>query len=550
MVFALYANVLPNPFVWDDNIFIVQNQFIRHWKNLPLLFKSDFFGKSPEEASFSKGGGGYYRPIVMVLYTLEYHLWGDHPFGYHLVSILLHLLNVFLVYRLLQRLFQNGKVSFLGALLFASHPLHTEAISYLPSRGDLLGAFFCLTSLLLYRSHKQILRGSSLLLFAMALLSKESAVIFPALLLVMDLSEPDGKGWKEKTASFPYMGFVFLYVAVRLFFFPFRANPWIEGDPGFFLRTLSSGKVMLSYLALLLFPYPLHLERTAPFQTTFWDFGTLLFILAATGVVLLGRVFWKKNRSLFFGTAWFFIALAPVVNILSIHPSMAEHYLYFPSIGVFMVAAFCFYQFFTGVEKKADRRILLTLGYALLSFWGFVIIQRNRDYSDEMKLFAQTAIQSPQSPLMHNNLGSVYMYRGFVEEAAREFERSLSLKPDQAIVWGNLGTVYKQKKEYEKAIQLFKKALEYNEEDAVIWNKLGIAYAESGSAEAEKAFLQAIHRNPGFADAYFNLGSYYWKKGEFKKAALEWEKGLKKAPDHPLLNMWLSLSKEKLSKEK
>ena len=547
VVFALYANILPNSFVWDDNIFILQNEFIRHWRNVPLLFRSHFFERSLKEAIFTKEGG-YYRPVVMVLYTLEYHLWGEKALYYHLVSIFLHLLNVFLVYRLFQKLFQNEKISFLGALLFAAHPVHTEAVSYLPSRGDLLAGFFCLSSLLLFRSPKRFQRLLSLFLFGFALLSKESAVILPALLWVLAFSDPHKKKGEEWAASAPYGGLFFLYIAVRFFFLPFRMNPQLQGDPGLFLRTVSSGRLILSYLALLLFPYPLHLERTVSFQPKFWDVGTAQWILVASAVFILGKIFWRRNRPLLFGISWFVISLAPVANVVPIYPPMAEHYLYFPCIGFFIVIAFGLYRFFAGVQKKRDRGVLLVLGGLMVCFWGIVIIQRNQDYSSDIRLFTHTAIQSPKSPGIHNNLGTVYMVRGLMEEAGREFERSLALNPDQAIVWANLGTVYRQKKEYEKAIQCFKQALERNLNDAVIWNKLGIAYAESENEGAEAAFREAIRKDAAFLDPYFNLGSYYWGRGDFKKAAFYWEEGLRRDPDQPLFKTWLPLARKRLSK--
>ena len=112
----------------------------------------------------------------------------------------------------------------------------------------------------------------------------------------------------------------------------------------------------------------------------------------------------------------------------------------------------------------------------MLGFWSVVIVQRNRDYSNEIKLFAHTSIQSPDTPLIHNNLGSVYMSRGLVEEAAREFERSLALKPDQSMVWSNLGTVYKQTGQYEKAIPFLKKLTRLRSNDMKPVETLAVAF--------------------------------------------------------------------------
>lgn len=547
IVFVLYANILPNPFVWDDNIFILQNKFIRDWKNIPLLFQSDFFSKSPGEAQFLKGG--YYRPLVMLFYTFEFSLWGERPLFYHLVSILLHCTNVFLVYFLIQRLLQNRKISFLGALLFAAHPLHTETISYLPSRGDLFAALFSLAALLSFSSSRRFLEGASTLFFALALLSKESAVILPLVLFIFSKCFPGDK--KRERRVFCLYGLILLgYGIARLFLFPIPLKTWFAGNVGLIFRILSLGKLILSYFSLLIFPYPLYLERLAPVQRGFWDLGTLGFAAVVGGAFWVGKKFWRENKPLCFAWLWFFVTLLPVSNIVPLHPPMAEHYLYFPSVGLFGVIAFLIYQFFIGIRSRRDRKILLSIGSLVMIFYGFMIIDRNRDYSDELRLFTQTAIHSPQSPLIHNNLGSIYVSRGLVEQAEAEFKKSLSLNPEQPEALANLGTVYRQKKSYEEAISFFLKALELDEESAAIWNKIGIAYAESGKEDqAVEAFLQAIRKDPLMAEAYFNVGSYYWRKGEFQKTLFFWEEGLKKDPNHAVLKEWLSLLKEKMPQE-
>jgi len=545
LVFSLYASILQNPFVWDDHIFILQNEFVRDLKNIPILFKSEFFSKSSQESSFKEGG--YYRPFVMVFYTLEYHLWRGKPFGFHLISILLHILNVFCVYLLIQRLLQDEKISFLGALLFASHPLHTEAVSYLPSRGDLFATFFCLISFLGFLSSKKKFKVLAPLSFLLALLSKETAIVFPMLLFVFERCHPiKRKHWLLQHTV--YWALLLGYLALRFFFFPFRLHPALLMDPGLLLRILSFGKLILSYLSLLLFPYPLHLERTAPFQTALWDFGTLLFILVGGLLIGLGRLLWRKNRFLFFGLAWFLINLLPVSNVIPVYPTMAEHYLYLPSIGFFLILSFFLNLLFKRASSRGVQKFFLFSGFLILTCYASVIANRNRDYSDEMALFTQTAIHAPQSSLMYNNLGSVCLSRGFVKEAVELFEKSLKLMPNQPLVLANLGTLHRQLKNYDKAILFLKKALELNE-NAFFWNKLGITYAEMEKEDAVEAFQKAIKLNPSFGEAYFNLGVYYWNKNELEKTLRVWEEGRRKDPDYPHFKTWLPVLKEKMSKK-
>jgi len=278
--------------------------------------------------------------------------------------------------------------------------------------------------------------------------------------------------------------------------------------------------------------------------------GTVLFLSGGFGAFLLCKFLWEENRQLFFGIVWFLITLLPVSNIIPIHPSMAEHYLYFPSIGLFAVLSFSVNKLFLKTQKEIFKKTLFVFGFLIFACYATLLTHRNKDYSDDMRLFSQTLQYSPKNPLIHNNLGSVYFSRGFIEEAKREFEISLSLNPHQPMVWTNLGTLYRESKHYEKAIHLLRRALGQTGDNAVIWNKLGVAYAESGEEEAVSAFRKAIALDPTYADAYFNLGSYYWKKGELTKTASLWEEGLRRNPNHPGLKKWLPRLKGKMSQER
>jgi len=297
VVLILYANILPNPFVWDDHIFILQNEYVKSPQNIPHLFQSNFFSKSLGEATFEKGG--YYRPLTMVFYTLEYQFWGTSPMGYHAVSILLHLLNVYLVFLLIKKLLRHETPAFLGALFFAVHPLHTETVSYLPSRGDLWASLFGLTTLLLFLSSSSRKQFLSLLTFIGALLSKENAMMIPILAVGFFLF-PDYRN-KKKRILWGYGGILSLYLMVRFIYFPFPNAVRLVGDPGLFLRILSCGKLVLLYLSLLIFPYPLHLERSFSFQSSIVSWETFAFLGCCAVFYFLGRAFWKKEKAILFG---------------------------------------------------------------------------------------------------------------------------------------------------------------------------------------------------------------------------------------------------------
>jgi len=224
---------------------------------------------------------------------------------------------------------------------------------------------------------------------------------------------------------------------------------------------------------------------------------------------------------------------------------MAEHYLYFPLIGICLIVSRSVSQLFTKDGKGFPRNLFLFCFCVVLILFGGLVIQRNRDYGSELRLFRQTVTHAPQSAKAHNNLGSFLMSQRRLEEAQQAFETSLRLNPRDLSVWVNLGTLYKEKGQYDQAVQIYERILQETPEDLILLHKLAIVYAEMGREEAEELFREVMQKDPSFIDAYFNLGSYYWKKNELGKALAIWEAGLLRAPHHPILNWWVRMAQAK-----
>ena len=183
--FTVYANSLKGGFIWDDAALVRDNAFIKDWSKAGhLLVENIGSGAFTEFSS--------YRPLQMLSYSLDYSVWKLDVFGYHLTNILLHLLSALLVYWLISLLFSKPSLSFLTSILFVAHPVHTEAVSYISGRSDTLCAIFMLLCLVYYIKEGSLGNGMVSLLipltYVLALLSKEYALITPALLLVYNYS--------------------------------------------------------------------------------------------------------------------------------------------------------------------------------------------------------------------------------------------------------------------------------------------------------------------------------------------------------------------------
>lgn len=187
---SAYAATLGHGFVWDDRLLVVESRTIQRWTNLPRALVDDFFGDAAE-------GRGYHRPLVTLSYMLDHALWGLRAPGYHLTNVLLHVASTLLVYLVAPALGAGGSGAFLASAVFGLHPIHTESVAWIAGRTDVIATALLLLSLLLYaRAPGRRSRGA-LLAFALALLAKEIALVFPALLLLYE-SLFDPPAWRER----------------------------------------------------------------------------------------------------------------------------------------------------------------------------------------------------------------------------------------------------------------------------------------------------------------------------------------------------------------
>lgn len=494
---GLYANTFVNSFVWDDELLIIRNEYIKDWSHFPEIFKINLFHSISRK-------GNYYRPLQSLSLLLDYSLWELRPFGYHLTNALLHISNTVIIYFLIGMISRNRRISLLTALLFLVHPIHTQAVTYISGRADPLVAFFFLLAFYLYVKSaalkKLVLYLGSLLFFLLALLSKEVALIFPLTLLLYDSSFPEplgskacGPPWRKwGRAAFRYLPFLVIlgtYLFSRLFLLEPLLRPAAAGGSSLYSRLLTLPKVIISYLRLLLLPFNLHMERrvalaSSPFEAQVY---LPLILLVLIGIVALRM--YKRSRVAFFSLTWFFLTLVPVANVFPLNAMMAEHWLYLPSLGLFLFVSL-------GIARALEtgkKKQIVVLIVLILTFYSFLTVRRNRDWRDGLTLYQNTLKYSPQSGRVHNNLGNIYLRKGDYGRALEEYKRAVELKPDLAEGYFNLGEVYSRKEEYDRAVAQYKTAIELN---------------------------------PDLIGAYYGLGMAYRGKGELDKAIKEWEKTL------------------------
>jgi len=489
-VILVYANTLNNPFIWDDEVLVKNNVYIRNFSYLKQIFTTGLFQGGGE-------GGHFYRPLMALSYVLDYKLWGLKPFGFHLTSILIHLATALLLFFLVLKISGKRMIGFIAALLFAIHPAHTESVAPIYGRGDVLfGLFTCLTCLLFMLKKKNTwVFIAGLASFLLCLLAKETALM---LVLILGLGNYLFQWKKSKHEIIKWFsGYAILsalYIYLRFFVVKITDARIISltRDASILERTLTFLKSFILYLGLLIAPIRLHTEReflVSSFRNPFVLSSLILIVLLA---VCLKRSF-KKDKLVFFGLAWFLIFLAPISNILvPIRPTMAEHWLYVPSIGLLLVAA-------NYLSKIKNKKSLYTVLGIIFILFSTRTIMRNDVWGNGFKFYKHDAQYSPESFLLHNNLGVEYFRNGQQKPAKESFIRSIELHGNYAVAHNNLGVIYENEgrlvdavKEYQKAIALNQYILAYKNL-AQIYVKVGMTdYAIRTYEEALKVFPESV----------------------------------------------------------
>jgi tetratricopeptide (TPR) repeat protein len=530
---SVYINSLQGEFIWDDKDLIVSNQYIKDWKHLSIAFTQDFFYSSHKEGKI-----GYYRPVITLSYMLDYQLWGLNPFGYHLTNLVFHTLTCLLIYLMIFSLTSNLPIAFISTLLFAIHPIHTESIAWISGRTDVIGSFFFFFSFLLYMYGEKVgkLRyyALSLALFVLALLSKEMVITLPLLIVVYDyycVAERDRReAWKRAKYWAGYWILIVVYVVVRFLILKVvTGNPHIEElNRGKLLLTFSKG--FLYYLSKLLLPFNLNAYVMLDLAS-FSHIGVWTGIVVIVGLVVTGLRL-RDNR-LSFGAGFFLISLLPLTNLIAISAPvdidfpLAERFLYLPSFG------FCLVLGVVIGECLRLNKLMAGIVISLLCiFYSCSTFARNQDWRKEEAFYELTAVSSPRSPVIHNNLGVVYKSNGKYNEAIEQFKRSLELNPRLIEANNNLGSAYKDKGWYQEAMAEYQRALKLFPDYTEAHNNLGNLYEKLGRYDlAEQELKIAIQLKPDLAEAHSNLGIVYFDLKRKDEAMKEFQEALRIKPN-------------------
>ncbi|MBU2081828.1 tetratricopeptide repeat protein [Patescibacteria group bacterium] len=519
--FTIYANSFKVPIFWDDEDNITNNVFIKDWQYFPQFFSENLIA----------GAGlvsNYWRPMLLTVLSVGWHIWEDWPAGYHFINISLHIANAVLLFFILFRLFKNNWLAFFTALIFLVHPLQTEAITPATGTADPLWFFFALLSIVFFLKKYRFL---SLASFVFALISKEIAIVTPALIFIIDFflkSGEKGVSFKEKLKEifkkiWPFWALALFYIFLRATILNFKNsfNFYEAGTSIFasdlYIRVITFFRILTVYFGLIFRPFNLHMERTVEIASSFFSLDVILGCVIFVGLLILAFTQFKKWPIFSFGILWFFICLAPTSNILvPINNLLYEHWLYTPLVGIFIAL---FWFLLTIFEKKYYRWILFIIIAGYLVFLSYLTVKRNQEWHDPIVFYNQILRYTPDSYRVINNLGKTYAETGNRQMAEATYKKAINLFPDISVAYHNLANLYKNDGKQEMAEQYYKTAIAVDPDFLYSYNALALMYiGEQKYQEARQIFEKYLERHNARIDILYTLSQIAIMEKDYKGA--------------------------------
>jgi tetratricopeptide (TPR) repeat protein len=512
IVAIAYANAVPGPFVQSDDFLIVAaNQGIR--SIAPLRFLSE-----PYWAGYKFGG--IYRPLTIFSFSIDYAIWHRWAPGFRLTNLLLHALNGYLVF-LLASILIGSTGAWAATTVYLLHPVHTEAIVGIVGRSELLAAAFFFAAWLMFRRGRNAWAAA---LFLLSLLSKENAIVLPAVLLMdmwlspspgermgpllegapgegsnaetLTVPSPRGRRWSRLA---PMILVAAAYLALRFSVLGQLGVPatfqYMHGGLTLVGRWMTSGRAFLQYFRLILAPVDVaaDYEFNSIHIANLRDWDAWAGLVAVLGCILTAVVLAKKRPAVSLAILFFFIALLPVSNwVMPISVLVAERFLYTPAFGVALLSGIAW-------SALPTKRAQYLLGTGVLVTSSLLCISHNWIWSDDYTFFKNMVRVTPDNLSARLGFGLVLQHIGWVGQAKEQFEAGLRIDPDSpALLSGLAGAIIQaDPKHCEQTRPLLDRAFKAQPNNWQSSWVLANCYALKGDREnADASYRRAVENAP------------------------------------------------------
>lgn len=520
LTFSVYGLSLGNNFVaWDDNYLIVSNPIIKgfSWAHIVSAFTS----YDPE----------LYDPLIFLVYQFNYTVAGLNPFMFHVTNLVLHTLNALGVCWLLFLLTKKKWAGIIAGLLFAVHPLNTEAVSWSAATKDVLSTFFFLASVisyLYYRNESGNKKRSytlSIVTFLLGLLSKVMVLTLPIVLLLIDIRDRRPWSWKMLIEKIPYFALSWIFGVIALF-----GKQDVVTESTLFEKILMACKSTMFYIGSYIAPVQLTVlyPYSKPITIASPDFLIPVSLVAILFVIVL--LCWNKMRDISIGLLIYGITLMPTFFNFAkggYFYVASDRYAYVPQIGLLLILLYVIDRLMFESRIKYSREYaFIGSGIIVITLAGLAL-QQSLTWKNTETLFLQTLKHHPDAMAARLNLGYVYRESGMYEEALEQFNTVIEKEPTNGLAYANKGVVYQKQGKTDDAIATLQKGIEVSPKERDLYMSLGLLYEKENKLDDALAnYQRAQEVSPNYSPVYNNLGSIYVQKNDLEKALDAYKKAI------------------------
>ena len=539
---VIYSNSFDCTFHFDDIISIVKNDSIKDVSDINTIWKSN-----------SR------RFIAYLSLAINHHFGALNVWGYHFFNLMIHLTTSLLVYWLMFITLKTPNVKSLipvkdhqwialvVALIFVSHPLATQSVTYIIQRMASMVTLFYLFAIILYLKGR-LNQGSTslsigyfitaLIAAIFALFTKENAFTIPLVILLVEISL-----FKRDKIVINFskpriiLGCI-VFLSFLLLLFSRVSSSFFQTIPPSFGHTytvtpwnylLTQFSVIVKYIQLLCFPINLNFDYDYAISNSLMEPRTFLslgFLLALVGVSIY---LFKKQKLISFGIMWFFITISIESSFIPLADLIFEHRTYLPSVGFFMILTVGIYQ----LVWLKNKKIALGLIFLIIGTNSFATYQRNKIWKNEGTLWNDVIAKSPNKARPYLCRGNYYKNLKRNKEALSDFTKSISLNPAYIEPYNNKGTTLYNEGLLTEALSYLNYAIENSPDYTEAYINKGIVLAtQKKYSKALENFNRAIEIEPNNADIYINRSLTYLNMGDKNKSCLDISTAIKlKHPD-------------------
>ena len=541
----VFMPCLDNNFVWDDEAYVLKNNFIQN------------FSSSTIRQIFSSFYIGNYHPLTIISFVPEYHFFNLNPSVYHATNMIIHLCNCVLVFWMIYLLSNSILVALIVSLLFSIHPLRVESVVWISGRKDVLYALFFLGSIIsyFYYINKKTLRFYyiSILLFLFSLLSKAMAVPLPFVLILLDYLVQKRFKWRMVKDKIPFFILSIMFGIIAIF----SQQDGVRQD--YFYSLLRNFLVachgLIFYLEKMVFP--LNLSCLYQYPIKIKEGYLIKFLLSPFIVATLAvLVFYSKKytKKIIFGSLFYLFTVLPVLQLLPVGQAIAaDRYTYIPLVGIFFILGEAISWVY---RKKLRATVSLFKMLFILIIAGAILIlslltwNRCLVWRDSVTLWNDVLKNQPDNYVAYNNRGAAYFLQKDYVKAINDFQSAIQYNPIYDQPHANLCHTYSVIGQSDKALPYCKKAMGLNPRMADVYNDLGNIYWSMDKNAAISMYLKSVALEPHNESAFYNLCTTYLVLGKIDEATNACHKAIEISPNFieaydKLGNIYITIGKLK-----